>query len=105
MADQTCRVIVKGRFADLDSARRATLLQSMKDHDFLRSGFTDDGTLTYDEHGCHPRPSAPPQVGRCLVRPVVGPQRSSRCGPTTTCEDQLAGSRMNTGISRSVFFW
>ena len=43
------RVIVRGQFADLDDDSRSTLLTEAPDHHFLRSAFTRDGTLTYDE--------------------------------------------------------
>lgn len=43
------RVVVRGQFADLDDAQRAALLDDAGDHSYLKSAFTKDGTLTYDE--------------------------------------------------------
>lgn len=42
------RVVVRGQFSDLDEAQRASLLTNLRDHDFLKSSFTADGTFTYD---------------------------------------------------------
>jgi hypothetical protein len=46
--EHTYRVLVRGRFTDLDDAGRARLLAAADEHDMLTSGFTEDGTLTYD---------------------------------------------------------
>lgn len=46
--EHTYRVLVRGRFTDLDDAGRARLLAAADRHDMLTSGFSDDGTLTYD---------------------------------------------------------
>jgi Family of unknown function (DUF6204) len=46
--EHTYRVIVRGRFTDLDDAGRARLLAAVDDHDMLASGFSEDGALTYD---------------------------------------------------------
>jgi hypothetical protein len=43
------RVVVRGQFADLDEAARARLLAEVGEHDLMRSSFTADGTLSYDE--------------------------------------------------------
>ena len=43
------RVVVRGQFADLDETTRSRLLDDAEEHHFLRSAFTADGTLTYDE--------------------------------------------------------
>ena len=42
------RVLVRGRFADLDDAVRARLLAEADDHDVLGAAFSETGTLTYD---------------------------------------------------------
>jgi len=46
--DATYRVLVRGRFGELDERARASLLDSAADHDLLKAAFTTDGTLTYD---------------------------------------------------------
>lgn len=46
--EHTYRVLVRGRFTDLDDAGRARLLAAADEHDMLTSGFTEDGALTYD---------------------------------------------------------
>ena len=43
------RVVVRGQFADLDEAQRGALLDRAGEHSYLKSAFTKDGTLTYDE--------------------------------------------------------
>lgn len=43
------RVVVRGQFADLDDDVRAALVVEAAAHDIFRSGFTADGTFTYDE--------------------------------------------------------
>ncbi|GAA2658212.1 MULTISPECIES: DUF6204 family protein [Actinosynnema] len=48
MADHTYRVMVRGRFADLDETGRARLLAVAGEHDVLRGGFSDEGALSYD---------------------------------------------------------
>ena len=50
MAEQhTYRVLVRGRFTDLDDAGRARLLAAADQHDMLTAGgFTEDGALSYD---------------------------------------------------------
>jgi hypothetical protein len=42
------RVLVRGRFADLDETTRARLRAEADDHDVLGAAFTESGTLTYD---------------------------------------------------------
>lgn len=44
----TYRVLVRGRFTDLDAAGRARLLAAADEHDMLNGGFSEEGTLTYD---------------------------------------------------------
>jgi hypothetical protein len=46
--EHTYRVLVRGRFADLDEAARARLLSAADKHDMLTAGFTDEGALSYD---------------------------------------------------------
>ena len=42
------RVIVRGRFGDLDDATRARLLAEAGDHTVATAGFSESGVLTYD---------------------------------------------------------
>jgi hypothetical protein len=50
MADEhTYRVLVRGRFTDLDGDGRARLLAAVGEHDLLTGGFSDDGALSYDQ--------------------------------------------------------
>lgn len=46
--EHTYRVLVRGRFTDLDDAGRARLLAVADRHDMLATGFTETGSLTYD---------------------------------------------------------
>ena len=47
--EHTYRVTVRGRFADLDEAGRASLRAVADQHDMLTAGgFPEDGALTYD---------------------------------------------------------
>lgn len=46
--EHTYRVLVRGRFTDLDEDGRARLLAAAEEHDMLTSGFSDEGALTYD---------------------------------------------------------
>jgi hypothetical protein len=49
MSDEhTYRVLVRGRFTDLDGEGRARLLAAVDDHDMLTGGFSEDGALSYD---------------------------------------------------------
>ena len=45
----TYRVLVRGRFTDLDEPARARLRAAAGDHDMLTNGFTAEGTLSYDD--------------------------------------------------------
>ncbi|QFZ16255.1 DUF6204 family protein [Saccharothrix syringae] len=47
--EHTYRVLVRGRFTDLDDAGRARLLAEVDRHGALTNGFTDEGALTYDK--------------------------------------------------------
>jgi hypothetical protein len=42
------RVTVRGQFKDLSDATRARLLAAAEEHDLFLSGFTQEGTFTYD---------------------------------------------------------
>lgn len=46
--EHTYRVLVRGRFTDLDDAGRARLLAAADRHDMLTSGFSEKGALAYD---------------------------------------------------------
>lgn len=48
---QIFRVIVRGRFGELEPDARAALLDALDEHDIVTSGlgFTADGTLAYDD--------------------------------------------------------
>ena len=46
--EHTYRVLVRGRFTDLDDAGRARLLAAADQHDMLTSGFSEEGALAYD---------------------------------------------------------
>ena len=48
MATHVFRVIVRGRFGELDETTRERLLADVDDHEAMRAAFTRDGTLTYD---------------------------------------------------------
>ncbi|GAA1356994.1 DUF6204 family protein [Saccharothrix algeriensis] len=48
MAEHTYRVMVRGRFADLDDAGRARLLAAVDRHGVLVNGFSEEGALSYD---------------------------------------------------------
>ncbi|MER5541326.1 DUF6204 family protein [Streptomyces sp. NPDC001118] len=48
MSTRTFRITVRGAFAGLTDAQRATLLAEAAEHDVLRAAFTPEGTLTYD---------------------------------------------------------
>ncbi|MFC6088174.1 DUF6204 family protein [Saccharothrix lopnurensis] len=48
VVEHTYRVLVRGRFTDLDDAGRARLLAAVDRHDALTNGFTAEGALTYD---------------------------------------------------------
>jgi hypothetical protein len=46
--EHTYRVLVRGRFTDLDDDGRARLLAALGEHDLLTSGFSEAGALSYD---------------------------------------------------------
>lgn len=46
--EHTYRVLVRGRFTDLDDAGRARLKAVADQHDVLTAGFTGSGSLAYD---------------------------------------------------------
>jgi hypothetical protein len=47
--EHTYRILVRGRFTDLDDAGRTRLLAAVDQHDMLTNGgFSEDGALTYD---------------------------------------------------------
>jgi hypothetical protein len=46
--EHTYRVLVRGRFTDLDDAGRAKLKAVADRHDMLTAGFTETGSLAYD---------------------------------------------------------
>ncbi|WP_433259990.1 DUF6204 family protein [Actinosynnema sp. CS-041913] len=48
MAEHTYRVMVRGRFTDLDDAGRARLLAEVDRHGVLTNGFSEEGALSYD---------------------------------------------------------
>ncbi|MCF2586312.1 DUF6204 family protein [Brevibacterium sp. UCMA 11752] len=45
--NRTYRTTVRGRFADLDDTRRATLRAAHEDHDMFSARFTSEGTFLY----------------------------------------------------------
>jgi len=49
MALRTYRVTVRGRFDGLDDSTRARLRDQAAEHDVLVVGFSEEGTLTYDQ--------------------------------------------------------
>lgn len=48
--EHTYRVLVRGRFTDLDDAGRARLLAVADRHDMLVAGFSAAGSLAYDHN-------------------------------------------------------
>lgn len=48
MPEHTYRVLVRGRFTDLDDAARARLLAAADRHNVLTGGFSEGGALSYD---------------------------------------------------------
>ena len=48
MPEHTYRVLVRGRFTDLDDAGRARLLAAADRHSVLTNGFSEEGALSYD---------------------------------------------------------
>lgn len=47
--EHTYRVLVRGRFTDLDEPSRARLKAAANQHDILTSGFSEEGGLAYDQ--------------------------------------------------------
>lgn len=47
------RALVRGRFDGLDERARSILLAEVDEHGLLQSGFTEEGTLTYDSSLTH----------------------------------------------------
>ena len=47
-AGRVFRVTVRGRFCDLSDQARRYLAGALAEHDVFRSGYTREGTLTYD---------------------------------------------------------
>ena len=48
--DRVYRVTVRGRFGDLSEVARQHLVRHVADHDIFKSGYTSEGTFTYDHH-------------------------------------------------------
>jgi Family of unknown function (DUF6204) len=48
VAQRRYRVVVRGRFAELDEQTRVRLRAEAAEHDLLIARFRDEGTLTYD---------------------------------------------------------
>jgi hypothetical protein len=46
--EHTYRVLVRGRFTDLDEPGRARLRAAADRHDMLAAGFSEEGRLSYD---------------------------------------------------------
>ncbi len=46
--EHTYRVLVRGRFTDLDDTGRTKLRSLAEQHDMLTAGFTESGSLAYD---------------------------------------------------------
>lgn len=49
MSTHVYRVIVRGRFDELDQSMRSELLADADTHDAMRAAFSREGTLTYDQ--------------------------------------------------------
>lgn len=49
MVEHTYRVMVRGRFTDLDDAGRERLLAEVHRHGVLDNGFSEQGALSYDK--------------------------------------------------------
>ncbi|MEU9557080.1 DUF6204 family protein [Streptomyces fumanus] len=90
MSDRTYRVIVRGTFADLDEAQRATLIEHAAEHDLLSAPLTDEGTLVYD---------LPPRTFtyRCVVRQ---PEADEAAAARQAC-DRAAAALAGRGIRHS----
>ncbi|WNV88341.1 DUF6204 family protein [Umezawaea sp. Da 62-37] len=48
MTEHTYRILVRGRFTDLDDAGRERLLAEVDRHSLLTNGFSEEGALAYD---------------------------------------------------------
>ena len=48
MSTHVYRVIVRGRFDDLEPHQRETLLSEAPEHEALKAAFSREGTFTYD---------------------------------------------------------
>lgn len=48
--DRVYRVTVRGRFGELSEVARQHLVSHVADHDIFKSGYTPEGTFTYDHH-------------------------------------------------------
>lgn len=48
-AERVFRVTVRGRFLDLTAKARSYLVGSVDEHDIMKSGYTAEGTFTYDK--------------------------------------------------------
>lgn len=48
--DRVYRVTVRGRFGELSEVAREYLVRHVADHDIFKSGYTPEGTFTYDHH-------------------------------------------------------
>ncbi|MET1074338.1 MAG: DUF6204 family protein [Umezawaea sp.] len=49
MTEHTYRILVRGRFTDLDDAGRERLRAEVDRHSLLSNGFSDEGALAYDK--------------------------------------------------------
>jgi hypothetical protein len=85
VSDRTYRVIVRGRFTDLDEAQRTALIAAADDHDVLSAAFTDDGTLIYDR-------SLTTFTFRCAVRlpPAASPSAEESAASQLACDRAAA---------------
>jgi hypothetical protein len=54
MSTRTVRVTVRGAFAGLTAEQRATLQAEQAQHDSLRTEYTPEGSLTYDDVAVRP---------------------------------------------------
>jgi hypothetical protein len=54
MSTRTVRVTVRGAFAGLSAEQRAALQAAQAEHDFLRTEYTPEGSLTYDDVAVRP---------------------------------------------------
>ncbi|MER7489117.1 DUF6204 family protein [Streptomyces sp. NPDC126497] len=91
MSDRTYRVIVRGRFADLDETQRAALIENAAEHDLLNATLTDEGTLVYD---------LPPRnfTYRCVIRQ----READDAAAVQRACDRAAAALANRGIRHST---